>query len=160
MFLKKEIIKNIDRVSLSPNIISIDDFIELVSEKKESPKTLQIFTLYEAYMRVSKRKDFESYNLFRNWSNMLLNDINDVDMSLASSELVFKYLYEIQKLQILSDEEAKTKLNFWKLIPKIVNDFKEILNEKNNSSKGFCHLIAKENIEMFSSSHSDHFFIF
>ena len=43
---------------------------------------------------------------------MLLNDINDVDMSLASSELVFKYLYEIQKLQIISDEEAKTKLNF------------------------------------------------
>ena len=160
VFLKKEIINKIDRVSLSPNIISIDDFIELVSEKKESPKTLQIFTLYEAYMRVSKKKDFESYNLFRNWSNMLLNDINDVDMSLASSELVFKYLYEIQKLQILSDEEAKTKLNFWKLIPKIVNDFKEILNEKNNSSKGSCHLLAKENIEIFSSSHSDHFFIF
>lgn len=160
VFLKKEIINNIDRVSLSPNIISIDDFIELVSEKKESPKTLQIFNLYEAYMRVSKKKDFESYNLFRNWSNMLLNDINDVDMSLASSELVFKYLYEIQKLQIISDEEAKTKLNFWKLIPKIVNDFKEILNEKNNSSKGSCHLIAKENIEMFSSSHSDHFFVF
>ena len=38
MFLKKEIIKNIDRVSLSPNIISIDDFIELVSEKKNLQK--------------------------------------------------------------------------------------------------------------------------
>ena len=160
VFLKKEIINNINIVSLSPVIISIDDFIELVSEKKESPKTLQIFNLYEAYMQVSEKKDFESYNLFRNWSNMLLNDINDIDMSLVSSELVFKYLYEIQKLQTISNEDAKTKLNFWKLIPKIVDDFKEILNEKNNSSKGSCHLIAKENIEMFSSSHSDHFFIF
>ena len=52
---------------------------------------------------------------FRNWSNMLLNDINDVDMSLASSDEVFKYLYEIQKLQTFSDEDAKSKLEFWKM---------------------------------------------
>jgi hypothetical protein len=69
-FLKKEIIKSIKGAALSPNIISIDDFIELISEKKESPKTTQIFNLYEAYMNVSKKKDFDSYSSFRNWSAM------------------------------------------------------------------------------------------
>ena len=80
-------------------------------------------------MKVSK-KDFESYNLFRNWSNMLLDDINDVDMSLAKSNDVFKYLFEIQKLQTFSEEEGKTKLEFWKMIPQIVNEFKQILQKK------------------------------
>ena len=159
-FLKKEIIKSIKGTALSPNIISIDDFIELISEKKESPKTTQLFNLYEAYMSVSKKKDFDSYSSFRNWSNMLLNDINDVDMSLASSDEVFKYLYEIQKLQTFSDEEAKSKLEFWKMIPEIVNEFKKILLEKGNQTKGLCHLIARENIDMFSNLYSDHSFIF
>ena len=159
-FLKKEIVRSIKDTTLSPQIISIDDFIELISEKKESPKTIQIFNLYEAYMKVSKKKDFQSYSLFRNWSNMLLNDINDVDMSLAISDDVFKYLLEIQKLQTLSDDEAKTKLEFWKMIPEIVNEYKQILLEKDNANKGLCHLTAKENIDMFSNSYSDHTFIF
>ena len=160
VFLKKEILKSIKNTTLSPQILSIDDFIELISEMNESPKTTQIFNLYEAYMKVSKKKDFESYNLFRNWSNMLLDDINDVDMSLAKSNDVFKYLFEIQKLQTFSQEEGKTKLEFWKMIPQIVNEFKQILQKKDNANKGLCHLIAKENINIFSNSHSDNSFIF
>jgi len=160
VFLKKEILKSIKNTTLSPQILSIDDFIELISEMNESPKTTQIFNLYEAYMKVSKKKDFESYNLFRNWSNMLLDDINDVDMSLAKSNDVFKYLFEIQKLQTFSEEEGKTKLEFWKMIPQIVNEFKQILQKKDNANKGLCHLIAKENINIFSNSHSDNSFIF
>ena len=160
VFLKKEILKSIKNTTLSPQILSIDDFIELISEMNESPKTTQIFNLYEAYMKVSKKKDFESYNLFRNWSNMLLDDINDVDMSLAKSNDVFKYLFEIQKLQTFSEEEGKTSLEFWKMIPQIVNEFKQILQKKDNANKGLCHLIAKENINIFSNSHSDNSFIF
>ena len=160
VFLKKEIVKSIKNTTLSPQILSIDDFIELISEMNESPKTTQIFNLYEAYMKVSKKKDFESYSLFRNWSNMLLDDINDVDMSLAKSNDVFKYLFEIQKLQTFSKEEGKTKLEFWKMIPKIINEFKQILQKKDNASKGSCHLKAKENINIFSNSHSDNSFIF
>ena len=83
-FLKKEIIKSIKGTALSPNIISIDDFIELISEKKESPKTTQLFNLYEAYMSVSKKKDFDSYSSFRNWSNMLLNDINNASVDISN----------------------------------------------------------------------------
>ena len=32
--------------------------------------------------------------------------------------------------------------------------------EKDNANKGLCHLTAKENIDMFSNSYSDHTFIF
>ena len=81
-------------------------------------------------------------------------------MSLAKSNDVFKYLFEIQKLQTFSEEEGKTKLEFWKMIPQIVNEFKQILQKKDNANKGLCHLIAKENINIFSNSHSGNSFIF
>ena len=80
VFLKKEILKKISSISVSPQIYSIDDFIEKIADIKEATRTTQLFYLYESYMKVSDKKDFESYNLFRNWANTLLNDINDIDM--------------------------------------------------------------------------------
>ena len=64
IFLKKQILKKISSVSISPNILSIDDFIEKIADVKESPRTNQLFYLYESYMKVSKKVDFESYSLF------------------------------------------------------------------------------------------------
>ena len=76
IFLKKQILKKLKSVSISPRIFSIDDFIEKIADTKEAPRTNQLFYLYESYMKVSKKKDFESYSLFRNWANTLLNYIN------------------------------------------------------------------------------------
>ena len=103
-------------------------------------------------MKVSKKKDFESYSLFRNWANTLLNDINDIDMGMANCDDVFKNLYEIHKLEVINDKESETKLSFWKMIPEIVKNFKSILIENNLSSKGLCHLNAKDNIDIFSEA--------
>jgi len=51
IFLKKQILKKISSVSISPNILSIDDFIEKIADVKESPRTNQLFYLYESYMK-------------------------------------------------------------------------------------------------------------
>ena len=111
-------------------------------------------------MMVSSKKDFESYTLFRNWANTLLNDINDVDMGMADDTSVYKDLYEIHKLEAITDEEAEKKLAFWGMIPKIVENFKSRLIENNLASKGLCHVYAKENIEIFSDVNKEHSFIF
>ncbi len=160
IFLKKQILKKLKSVSISPRIFSIDDFIEKIADTKEAPRTNQLFYLYESYMKVSKKKDFESYSLFRNWSNTLLNDINDIDMGMANCDDVFKNLYEIHKLEAINDKESETKLSFWKMIPEIVKNFKSILIDNNLSSKGLCHLNAKDNIDIFSEANKDCTFIF
>ena len=160
IFLKKQILKKLKSVSISPRIFSIDDFIEKIADIKEAPRTNQLFYLYESYMKVSKKKDFESYSLFRNWANTLLNDINDIDMGMANCDDVFKNLYEIHKLEAINDKESEIKLSFWKMIPEIVKNFKSILIENNLSSKGLCHLNAKDNIDIFSEANKDCTFIF
>ena len=160
IFLKKEILKKISSASISPQIFSIDDFIEKIADIKESPRTNQLFYLYESYMMVSNKKDFESYTLFRNWANTLLNDINDVDMGMADDTSVYKDLYEIHKLEAITDQETEKKLAFWGMIPKIVENFKSRLIENNLASKGLCHVYAKENIEIFSDANKEYSFIF
>ena len=160
IFLKKEILKKISSASISPQIFSIDDFIEKIADIKESPRTNQLFYLYESYMMISNKKDFESYTLFRNWANTLLNDINDVDMGMADDTSVYKDLYEIHKLEAITDQEAEKKLAFWGMIPKIVENFKSRLIENNLASKGLCHVYAKENIEIFSDANKEYSFIF
>ncbi len=160
IFLKKEILKKISSASISPQIYSIDDFIEKIADIKESPRTNQLFYLYESYMMVSSKKDFESYTLFRNWANTLLNDINDVDMGMADDTSIYKDLYEIHKLEAITNQETEKKLAFWGMIPKIVENFKSRLIENNLASKGLCHVYAKENIEIFSDANKEYSFIF
>ena len=160
VYLKKEILKKISSVSISPQIYSIDDFIERIADIKEATRTSQLFYLYESYMKTSNKKDFESYILFRNWANTLLNDINDVDMAMAENADVFNDLYEIQKLQSITDEKVQTALNFWKIIPKIISEFKSQLNKNNMATKGICHVNAKDNIDIFSQANKDFTFIF
>ena len=160
VFLKKEILKKISSISLSPQIYSIDDFIEKIADIKEATRTTQLFYLYESYMNVSDKKDFESYNLFRNWANTLLNDINDIDMGMANDNDVFQNLYEIHKLESISDEYSKNTLAFWRMMPKIVSNFKSSLSKNNLSSKGLCHIYAKDNIDIFSNANKEFSFIF
>ena len=160
IFLKKEILKKISVASISPQIFSIDAFIEKIADIKESPRTNQLFYLYECYMELSQKKDFEAYSLFRKWSNTLLNDINDIDMAMADYNVVFENLYQIHKLEAITDEEAEKKLAFWSMIPNIVKSFKARLIKNNTYSKGMCHVFAKENIDMFSNANQDFSFIF
>ena len=48
VFLKKEILKKISSISVSPQIYSIDDFIEKIADIKEATRTTQLFYLYES----------------------------------------------------------------------------------------------------------------
>ena len=95
LIVKNEILNTISKTSISPIILSIDDFIEKIADLKESTRTSQMFLLYESYIKASGLKELNSYSSFRSWSNTLLNDLNDIDMSLCDNTLIFKDLFEI-----------------------------------------------------------------
>ena len=45
-FLKREILKKLSSITISPQIYSIDDFIEKIADSKEATRTNQLFYLY------------------------------------------------------------------------------------------------------------------
>ena len=156
--IKKNIIDLINKPTIAPIILSIDDFTEQVSGLKESSRTNQIFDLFESYLKISKLNDIKSYSKFRSWANTLINDTNEIEMSLSSTDKVFNYLYELQKLNMINDDEKN--IGLWKLLPKIIKRFKSLQLESGSTNKGQIHLLAKENISDFSDAHSDYSFIF
>ena len=112
-FLKQAIQNRLKKTSISPEIYSIDDFIERIADIKESENTTILFHLYESYMEISKNKDFENYNSFRKWANIFLKDLNDIQMSSNNFSEVFNYLFEIKKINAINQED-ELKLEFWK----------------------------------------------
>ena len=156
--LKNDIINLVNKPTIAPIISSIDDFTEKVSGLKESSRTNQIFDLFESYLKISDLNDIKSYSKFRSWANTLINDTNDIEMSLSSTDEVFNYLYELQKLNMINDD--KKNIGLWKLLPKIIKRFKSLQLEAGSVNKGQIHLHAKENIGDFSNAHSDYSFIF
>ncbi|MEL0184220.1 MAG: PD-(D/E)XK nuclease family protein [Bacteroidota bacterium] len=156
--LKNNIIDLINKPTIAPIILSIDDFTEQVSGLKESSRTNQIFDLFESYLKISDQNDIQSYSKFRSWANTLINDTNDIEMSLSSTDEVFNYLYELQKLNMINDDEKN--IGLWKLLPKVIKRFKSLQLEAGSVNKGQIHLLAKENISDFSNAHSDYSFIF
>lgn len=156
--LKNNIIDLISKPTIAPIILSIDDFTEQISGLKESSRTNQIFDLFESYLKIFDQNDIQSYSKFRSWANTLINDTNDIEMSLSSTDEVFNYLYELKKLNMINDDEKN--IGLWKLLPKIIERFKSLQLEAGSVNKGQIHLLAKENINDFSNAHSDYSFIF
>ena len=109
-------------------------------------------------MEISKNKDFESYHTFRKWANILLDDLNDIQMSGANHNEVFDYLIEIKKINSINDNDKST-LEFWKMIPKIIDLFISKLTTNQTYNKGLIHLEAKKNIEYYSNAHKEYNFI-
>ena len=114
--LKKAIQSKLNKISISPEIYSIDDFIERIADSQESDKTSLLFYLYESFMETSKNKDFESYHTFRKWANILLDDINDIQMSGANHIEVFDYLIEITARHIRNN-------CFYRLYSLLIKDY-------------------------------------
>ena len=108
--LKNHIIDLLNKPTIAPIILSIDDFTEQVSGLKESSRTNQIFDLFESYLKISELNDIKSYSKFRSWANTLINDTNDIEMSLSSTDEVFNYLSELQKLNMINDDEKNIGL--------------------------------------------------
>ena len=157
-FLKQVIQNKLKKTSISPEIYSIDDFIERIADIKESENTTILFYLYESYMEISKNKDFENYNSFRKWANIFLKDLNDIQMSSNNFSEVFNYLFEIKKINAINQED-ELKLEFWKILPKIAEIFIQKLKQNNCASKGLIHQEAEKNIEFYSNAHKNYRFM-
>ncbi len=65
-----------------------------------APTERLLFILYRAYRNVRKNDDnVESFDRFRYWGQMLLNDFNDVDRYLADAKELFRNASDYKKIQ-------------------------------------------------------------
>lgn len=160
--LKNQIQNNI----ICPKIISIEDFIQEISAIRSVDSIELVFEFYEVYLKLTDVKSQQSFDLFANWSKMLLQDFNEIDRYLLDPNHVLSYLKDIEDIKKWGIEvENKTKLlenyiDFWKLLPNYYQTFYNHLLQKGIGYQGLIYREAVNKLSSFSKSDPETKYIF
>ena len=100
MFLKKMIRERMSGVTFMPGFITMERLVSNFAQLPQAPRKELLFILYTSYRNVMKGRgatdslrDFDSF-IF--WGDMILNDFDDIDRSLADASQLFKNLRDIR----------------------------------------------------------------
>lgn len=160
--LKKQVQNNI----LSPEIISIEDFIQNVSGIRTIDPIELVFEFYEVYLSVTDIKNQQSFELFANWAKMLLQDFNEIDRYLLDPNHILSYLKDIEDIKKWGIEvENKTKLlenyiDFWKLLPHYYQTLYAHLLKNGIGYQGLIYREAVHNLNYFSKTVTNKKYVF
>ncbi|WP_073410421.1 PD-(D/E)XK nuclease family protein [Flavobacterium johnsoniae] len=166
VFLIEALKKETSKTILSPEIISIEDFVQDVASIRAIDSIELLFEFYEVYLSVTDKQHQQSFELFANWAKTLLQDFNEIDRYLLDPYHVLSYLKDIEDIKKWGIEvENKTKLlenyiDFWKLLPMYYDSLYNHLLNKSIGYQGLIYREAVNNLNHFSNTISNRNFIF
>ncbi len=153
-FLMNELKKRTSKTQFAPQILSIEEFVEELSNLSLIDNTELLFKSYEAYINttsISEKEDFETYS---NWATTLLNDFNEIDRYLVEPKPFFSYLASIKTLERWGVKEEKTELinnylQFWESLPLLYENIQSLLLNENIGYQGMIYREAVSNLEYY-----------
>lgn len=166
VFLIEALKKKTNNTIFSPNVISIEDFIQEIAGIRSIDAIELLFEFYEVYLSVTEKPNQQEFELFANWAKTLLQDFNEIDRYLLDPMYVLSYLKDIEDIKKWGIEvENKTPLlekyiDFWKLLPNYYQSFYRHLLQKKVGYQGLIYREATNNLIQFSNSISDKKIIF
>jgi hypothetical protein len=124
-FFLKYLAEVAGRPIFSPSIITIAELFAELSELQPVDRIRQLFVLFDCYREVTGRD--ESFEDFLFWGEMLLNDFDDVDKSLADAKQLFRNIQDLREIDssfsYLTEEQVAAIRRFWSnFLPIAEND--------------------------------------
>ncbi len=122
MFLKRYIRDAIPPGSgavILPRFITFSRMLTHFAEFGEGRRNELLFTLYEALRRVyaenGRGEHPGEFDSFIFWGDMMLNDFNEIDTSLADASAIFKNIRDIKEIQsdFLDEEQKEIVRRLW-----------------------------------------------
>lgn len=96
-FFEQKLKNTLPSTSLMPKVTTLTDFLIEAGDKMMVSPIDAIFTLYQAYAQVMG-DGASTIDHFIYWGNILLNDFNDVDMSMANPKDIFTNLSDLRDI--------------------------------------------------------------
>jgi len=160
IFLKNAFKSKLEKTTILPKIISIEEFIEELSRINSIDSTTLLFEFYTIYKKVTANNKVESFEDFSKWAPLLLQDFNEIDRHLVDAKYLFTYLTDIKRLETLLKGEQKTDLilNQVKFYENFEGYYKALyayLLENKIGYQGLQYREAVENIEWYVNNTSD-----
>ncbi len=152
--------------SFAPKIISIETFIEHVSDLQIIDPTALLFRSYETYLKLDSIPEKESFDTYSTWATTLLGDFNEMDRYLLDTHSFFNYLNDIQDLNHWYLRDDKTPLiekylAFWNSLQEFHKNLKDHLLKDHLGYQGLVYRKAAEDIShyMEANQSTKHVFI-
>ena len=164
-FLLNHLKSSADKTFFHPKISSIEDFIQEISNLKIIDPTELLFESYKVYLKVISNQEKDSFEVYSSWATPLLNDFNEIDRHLISTNSFFNYLSTIKNINHWGVQNEQTQLvknylKFWNSLPSFYDLLRTELIHKNQGYQGLIYREAAENIEYYKSNSSNKTHIF
>ncbi|MDR3047502.1 MAG: PD-(D/E)XK nuclease family protein, partial [Bacteroidales bacterium] len=152
--LVKELATRIGKSFFAPEIIDINDFVELLSPKKKLDNIALLFRLFQSYQQIGKMQNSALFSFF-SWGNTFLQDINDIDMQMVDASLVFQNLKEVKELETIFGKEEltdnqKNYLVFFQQLRVLYDHFNQELLKDNVAYEGAIYKDVALNIATYA----------
>ncbi len=166
VFLVEELKNEITETIFSPEIQSIEDFVQDIAGIRSIDSIELVFEFYAVYLSVTETLKQESFETFANWAKTLLQDFNEIDRYLLDPDKVLKYLENIKEIEHWSvDINKRTNLienylAFWKLLPLYYKSLYTHLVNKGIGYQGLIYREAVNNLNYFTQNNKNVKYIF
>ncbi len=117
-FFESYLSKALDKTNgISPEIISITDFIERQSKLVEAGRVELLLLLYQTYRQLAEqyKADYAPFDQFLYLGDTLLSDFNDIDRYLVDAREVYNNVRNLNDIQTdyLTDEQRSVIKEYW-----------------------------------------------
>ena len=160
-FLKHAISTHVNKTIFSPSIVSIEEFIETLSDFQYATNAELLFEFYDVYIKNTPKEHIEPFDKFSKWAQILLQDFNELDRYLIQPNKIFDYLTAIKEIENQHwslDEEPtqyiKNYLQFWNRLKTYYSHFQKQLATKKKGYQGLIYKEAVNNIEQYIALNS------
>lgn len=158
VFLIENIQTKLSKPIFSPNILSIEEFIQDISGLRTIDAMEVLFEFYDVYSAITPEKDCQDFENFSHWAKTLIQDFNEIDRYLLNQKHVFSYLKDVEALKrwdLELDQTTKlidTTLEFWDKLPHYYTTFYKHLLDKGIGYQGLLYRESITNLESFTKS--------
>ena len=115
----------IEKPILSPEIITINEFIASLTTLQQADPVSLVLKLQEVYSKVTGHQ--EPLDEFFFWGEILLADFDDVDKYLLNADDLFRNISDLKELETqfdyLSEEQKRAIDEFWGNLDKVPHSF-------------------------------------
>ncbi|WP_053990508.1 PD-(D/E)XK nuclease family protein [Mangrovimonas sp. TPBH4] len=167
IFLKHQLSKHSTHTFFAPEIVSIEEFVETLSDLQYITNTELIFEFYEVYLQLTEKENQESFDEVSKWAQMLIQDFNEIDRYLIPPAKIFDYLSAIKEIEhhhwSLDEDPStfvKNYLLFWNQLNHYYNKLQTQLLDQNKGYQGLVYRKAVDNLEQFISANPNKTYVF
>ncbi|MBN4070878.1 PD-(D/E)XK nuclease family protein [Crocinitomix catalasitica] len=164
IYLQKELATLLNAPYISPNIITINEWIDDHTPFKIINQTEQLFLLYEVHRQIEKTVA-DDFSTFLKWGKIILSDFDEIDRNLIEPKDIFRDLKSIEDIEnwSFSEEELspsqESYSRLWGKLPAYYEQFNQLLDKHHLTYQGKAYKQFVEAIDSIEKTSSHYYFI-